>query len=255
MPTACMTTSGGALRSTADQGRVEVTLDSGAALTPALHRPLGLVRSQQLSASSGDFAPSHLPAILEAASSESLATPTASVPLSTEEAEYVWCLLPPSRTRRFSSATLPVQDCASAPCGSQMGGGYPSPAGLGGAGEEGGAQRSRLASMSAERGADSFVFQPVPLGQKMQCKVVRRKADSPGASLHYDLFLEGSAGSALFLLSAIRCKRGTRSAFAPSSGTAASDCRQGLYQHGKYVISLDRTGSGSFGESVIGAVQ
>lgn len=81
---------------------------------------------------------------------------------------------------------------------------------------------------------ESFICQPVPLGQKVQCKVLRRQNVSGSVYPLYELYLEGGTGSRFFLLSARR-KKGTRGA--------------------TYAISLARHDSGKFEENVIAKVR
>lgn len=82
---------------------------------------------------------------------------------------------------------------------------------------------------------DSFLFQPVPLGQRIQCKIIRRKNSSIGSLYpQYELYLEGSNGSRFFLMSARRKKK-TKGA--------------------TYLISLNRFEDGEFDDRIVGKVK
>lgn len=70
---------------------------------------------------------------------------------------------------------------------------------------------TRLPSTNALLAAtddESFIFQPVPLGHRVQCRVIRKRLQ--GALYpEYEVFLEGTRGGRYFLLSAKRRKRST----------------------------------------------
>jgi hypothetical protein len=81
---------------------------------------------------------------------------------------------------------------------------------------------------------DSFLFQPVPLGQNIQCKVIRRKNSPNSIYPQYELFLEGSNGARFFPMSARRKKKA---------------------RGATYLISLNRFDSGDFDERVVAKVK
>ena len=70
---------------------------------------------------------------------------------------------------------------------------------------------TRLPSTNALLAAtddESFIFQPVPLGHRVQCRVIRKRLQ--GALYpEYEVFLEGTRGGRYFLLSAKRRKHST----------------------------------------------
>lgn len=42
---------------------------------------------------------------------------------------------------------------------------------------------------------ETYLFQPVPYGQKIQCRIVRRKKGPGSLYPQYELYLEGGAGA------------------------------------------------------------
>lgn len=70
---------------------------------------------------------------------------------------------------------------------------------------------TRLPSTNALLAAtdeESFIFQPAPLGHRVQCRVIRKRLQ--GALYpEYEVFLEGTRGGRYFLLSAKRRKHST----------------------------------------------
>jgi hypothetical protein len=83
-------------------------------------------------------------------------------------------------------------------------------------------------------GEDSILFQPVPIAQKVLCKIIRRKQSFGALYPQYELYLEGASGTRQFLLSARRKKK-TRGA--------------------TYLISLNRPDSGEFDDRIVGKVK
>ncbi|TPX63290.1 hypothetical protein SpCBS45565_g06711 [Spizellomyces sp. 'palustris'] len=58
---------------------------------------------------------------------------------------------------------------------------------------------------------DSFVLKPIPMGQKLQCKIIRRKEGIDKLYPKYELYIEESEESQVFILSARKRKKSSSS--------------------------------------------
>lgn len=80
----------------------------------------------------------------------------------------------------------------------------------------------------------SYIFQPTPIGNKIQCKVIRRHDYAESLHPVYELYLEGARGTKFHLLSARRKKK--------TKGST-------------YLISLAKFDSGRFDEQIVAKVK